>query len=79
MKKFMVEMVKRAVEKGMKETCFDVKLTSHDKYQVNFTASTVHDGDFHDYKGFIGLVGQVVITEIDGKRAETCYDMITVF
>lgn len=67
MKKFMGEMVCRLVGNHFNETAFGIELTKRDKYTVDFKVSTVHDGNFHEYEGFVGCVGQVVITKVDGK------------
>lgn len=69
MKKFIVSIVKRAIEKHTGDVCYGVSLKKTETGLLSFEAETL--GEKHNtYNGYVGNVGQIVITEINGKRLE---------
>ena len=70
-KKFLEEMIKRVIENKFDVTTYRSKISfcEETKYP-HFSIKTLRNSNCEavDFKGFVGNVGQVVITNKDGKN-----------
>lgn len=70
--KFLKGLIKNLIEKHFNETAFKEEIELRgDTGLLSFEVETVgKNADFHTYYGFLGSVGNLVVTAIDDNQLE---------
>jgi len=65
--KFLEELIKRLIGNRFKETAFKCEIEfNHDTEMISYEVVTVNNcADFHKYNGFLGTIGNLVVTTIN--------------